>query len=87
MSKKPEIALERRTFCAGSLSLAALGPLALSGCGGGSAASESAAGAPRLLAGDTVVGQPAARVFKHPGLLHTEADFDRMSFSNAAIEN
>ena len=78
MSKKPEIALERRTFCAGSLSLAALGPLALAGCGGGSSAADSSAGASRLLAGGTVVGQQAARVFKHPGLLHTEADFNRM---------
>lgn len=78
MSKKPEVALQRRTFCAGSLGLAALGPLALAGCGGGSGGSAETAAAPRLLAGDTVVGGQAARVFKHPGLLHTEADFDRM---------
>lgn len=78
MSKKPEVVLERRTFCAGTLGLAALGPLALAGCGGGEAAAESSSSAPRLLAGGTVVGQQAARVFKHPGLLHTEADFERM---------
>jgi len=49
----------------------ALGPFGLAGCGAG-ADSSSGQDAPRLLA-DTSGG------FVHPGLLHTQADFDRIS--------
>jgi hypothetical protein len=54
----------------------ALGPFGLAGCGAG-ADSSSGQGAPRLLA-DTSGG------FVHPGLLHTQADFDRIS---AKVQN
>ena len=56
----------------------ALGPLGLAGCGAGAdGASSSSQGTPRLLADST-------GAFVHPGLLHTQADFDRIS---AKIQN
>jgi hypothetical protein len=65
--------LPRRSFCTGTLGLLALGPLGLAGCGAGAdSSSPSGQGAPRLLA-DT------GGAFVHPGLLHTQADFDRIS--------
>ena len=62
--------LSRRSFLFG------LGALALSACGGGGGANEpgasAAPGATRLLSG-------SASGLAHPGLLHTEADFQRMA--------
>jgi hypothetical protein len=57
--------LSRRSF------LYSLSALALTACGGGG--SESQSSAPRMLATTT------SGTFVHPGLLHTQADFDRMS--------
>jgi hypothetical protein len=76
MSKKDkqEMSMERRTFCAGTLGLAVLGPLGLAGCGGGTgSAADSSSGGSKLLATSTT-----SRTFVHPGLLHTQADLDRM---------
>ncbi|KQV90280.1 hypothetical protein ASD15_23475 [Massilia sp. Root351] len=57
--------LPRRSF------LYSLGALALAGCGGSVFEAAQPAQAPRLL-GATATG------FAHPGLLHTQADFNRM---------
>ena len=65
---------KRRTFCASTLGFVALGPLSLAGCGSGDSTSDTAPRAPQRLAG--VATGPA---FVHPGLLHTQADFNRMS--------
>jgi len=65
---------KRRTFCASTLGFVALGPLSLAGCGGSDSTSDTAPRAPQRLAGVATV--PA---FVHPGLLHTQADFTRMS--------
>jgi hypothetical protein len=64
MAKKDqqEMSLERRNFCAGTLGLAVLGPLGLSGCGAGAGATAGAGerATVRLATTDTV------RTFDHP---------------------
>ncbi|WP_090438834.1 LamG-like jellyroll fold domain-containing protein [Duganella sp. CF458] len=93
MSKQDQaFSLPRRTFCAGSLGLATLGPLALGGCGGGGQRAADATGSASQQAAQpappTQAPQPPqnaqGRRFKHPGLLHTEEDFARMRSKVAA---
>ncbi|WP_195763975.1 LamG-like jellyroll fold domain-containing protein [Pseudoduganella rivuli] len=77
---KQTLSSNRRAFCANTLGLLALGPLGalgLSGCGAGADAGEvSGQAAPKR--------QGAPGAFTHPGLLHTQADFDRISQKVAA---
>lgn len=65
--------MSRRTFM---FSLAAL---SLSACGGKNDSPPAPAPAPNTGAPFIPLGTPATSTFVHPGLLHTQADFDRMA--------
>ena len=93
-SENSTSSLARRTFCLGAIGLATLGTTGCGGGGGSffgvgalgaaGAAPQDTAATPVVPAVDPEVVSPApvpspqARTFTHPGLLHTEADFERM---------
>ncbi len=70
--------MSRRTFM---ISLAAL---ALSACGKKDDPVATVAAAPNTGTPIIPIGTPASSTFVHPGLLHTQADFDRMAAKVAA---